>query len=248
LEVLRYQIAEIDAVKIKEGEEQALEELAKKLRAAEQIEKACLLTEKAMQGGEKGRGAIYLVERAASAMLSISDAVPEAGELADRLNQIRYDLEDIADGLDEIRGDDTADVLEKLDRTEARLDAISKLKRKYGDTEGEILAFRREAAEKLDLIENADVRREDLCRELNRAETQAKETAAALSERRRSGAKALTDAVLDTLRFLDMPKVRFEVSVRPTGTLAANGFDEVEFMVSANPGEPLAPMAKIASG
>ena len=248
LEVLRFQIAEIDAVKVKEGEEQALEELAKKLRAAEQIEKSCILTERALQGGEKGRGAIYLVERAAAAMLSISDAVPEAGALAERLNNIRYELSDISDSLDEVRGDDSSDVLEKLDRVEGRLDAIAKLKRKYGENEKEILEFRREAAERLALIENADVRREDLMAELREAEATARKTAAALSEQRRVGAKALTEAVLATLRFLDMPKVRFEVAVRPIGALSAGGLDEVEFMVSANPGEPLYPMAKIASG
>ncbi len=247
-EMLRYQIAEIDAVKLKEGEEDALTELVKRLRSAEQIEKSCLLTEKALQGGDKGRGAIYLVERAAAAMMNISDAVPEAEALANRLSDVRYELEDIADSLGDLNGFDGEDVLVKLDRTEARLDAISKLKRKYGSTEGEILAFRKEAAERLEILDHADERMEDLENEIGDAEAVAKKTAMELSEKRRRGAKELTSAITETLSFLDMPKVRFEVGMKRAEDFRSYGIDEVEFLISANPGDPLYSMAKIASG
>ncbi len=247
-EMLRYQVAEIDAAKLKVGEEDALTELAVRLRAAEQIEKSCLVTERALEGGEKGRGAIYLVERAAAAMETIADAVPEAEKLANRLNDIRYELEDIADSLGEVNAFDGEDVLSKLDRTEARLDTIGKLKRKYGSTEEEILAFRGEAAHRLEHLEHADERIEDLREEIRLAETEAKKTASALSELRRKGAKGLTRAVCETLAFLDMPKVRFEVGMKKNADFRADGLDEVEFLISTNPGEPLLPMAKIPSG
>ncbi len=247
-EMLRYQVAEIDAVRIKAGEEDALTELANRLRAAEQIEKSCLVTERALEGGEKGRGAIYLVERAAAAMEAISDAVPEAERLNARLNDIRYELEDIAASVGEINSFDGEDVLSKLDRAEARLDAIAKLKRKYGSTEEEILAFRQEAAERLEQLEHADERMEDLWEEIRFAEEEAKKTASALSELRRRGAKGLTGSVCETLAFLDMPKVRFEVGISKSADFQAYGLDEVEFLISTNPGDPLLPMAKIASG
>ncbi|MBQ9783189.1 MAG: DNA repair protein RecN [Clostridia bacterium] len=247
-EMLRYQIADIDAVKLKKGEEEALTDLAKRLRSVEQITKCCTLVEKALQGGEKGRGAIFLTDRAAAAMDSIADAVPEAEKLAARLNDIRYELEDIAatvSGLDEFGGED---VLAKLDRTEARLDAISKLQRKYGSSVEEVLAFRQEAAERLDQIEHAEDRIADLGVELRQVEAEAKRLADGLTERRRRAARGLTAKVTETLAFLDMPKVRFEVGIRPAADFGANGRDEVEFLISTNPGEPLMPMAKIASG
>ena len=247
-EMLRYQIADIDAVKLKKGEEEALTELAKRLRSVEQITKCCTLVEKALQGGEKGRGAIFLTDRAAAAMDSIADAVPEAERLAARLQDIRYELEDIAQtaaGLDEFGGED---VLAKLDRTEARLDAIAKLQRKYGSSVEEVLSFRQEAAERLDQIEHAEDRILDLSEELKRVESEAKRLADGLTQRRRQAARGLTARVTETLAFLDMPKVRFEVGIRPAADFGAGGRDEVEFLISTNPGEPLMPLARIASG
>ena len=247
-EMLRYQIADIDAVKIKKGEEDALNDLVKRLRSVEQITKCCALVEKALQGGEKSRGAIYLTDRATAAMDAISDALPEAEALAVRLREVRYELEDIASSLSDLQDVGGEDALEKLDRAEARLDAIVKLKRKYGATEEEILEFRRSAAEKLDWIENAEDRIADLEEELHRTETEAKRLADALSAKRRVAAKGLTKSVTETLVFLDMPKVRFEIALTPTEDFTANGRDTVEFMIATNVGEPLMPMAKIASG
>ncbi|MBR2292975.1 MAG: DNA repair protein RecN [Clostridia bacterium] len=247
-EMLRYQIADIDSGKLKAGEEEALCELAKRLQGAEQITKCCALVEKALRGGEKNKGAIYLVDRSASAMESIADSLTEADALVSRLNDIRYELEDIAEtaaGLTDFGGED---VLAKLDRVEARLDIIAKLKRKYGSSVEEILDFRRNAAEQLERIEHADDRLIDLGEELKVLESKAKAIALSLRERRRQAAKSLTEQVADTLRFLDMPKVRFEVGMRQTSDFLPNGMDEIEFLIATNAGEPLMPMAKIASG
>ena len=245
-DMLVFQIEDIDSVKLRRGEEEELEALATKLRSAEKISKCCALVDKALNGG-KGYGAIYLTDRAAGAMGSIADALPEAEALCARLNDIRYELEDIAGslaGLSDIGDDPTA----RLDKLEARLDAIAKLKRKYGSTVEEILNYRDEAAKKLDLIDNADDRRIELEEALAAATERARSAAALLHKARADAARGLTQSVCETLSFLDMPKVRFEVSIKASKDLNALGSDDVEFLISANPGEPLMPMARIASG
>ena len=245
-DMLKYQIDDIDSVKLRKGEEEELEALAIRLRSAEKISKCCALVDKALNGG-KSFGAIYLADRAAGAMESIADALPEAESLCTRLNDVKYELEDIAQslsGLSDIGEDPTA----KLDKTEARLDAIAKLKRKYGSTVDEILKYRDEAVAKLDLIENAEDRKIDLENELAAATAKARDAAIVLHKQREKAAKGLTQSVCETLSFLDMPKVRFEVSMVPSTELNAFGSDEIEFLISANSGEPLMPMARIASG
>ena len=247
-EMLKFQIEDIDALKLKSGEEEALEELVKKLSSMEKINKSCALVDKAIRGGEKVMGAVYLTDRAATALESISDAVPEAAPLAERLNNIRYELEDIAECARDLCDVGDGDPTARLDKAQSRLSAIAKLKRKYGSTVEEILEFRATAAKRLDSIEHADEREEDLADELSSLEASAKSVADKLRAKRRAAAKELNGRVCDTLAFLDMPKVRFEVSVTPTGDLGAFGCDRVEFLISTNPGEPLLPMEKIASG
>ena len=245
-EILRFQINDIDAIKLKEGEEQELEALASRLRSAERINKACGLAQRALEGG-KGMGAIYLVDRASASLASISDAIPEAEALAERLSNVKYELEDIAESLSALSdiGDDPAVMLDKI---ESRLDSIVKLKRKYGNSVEEILAFRNEAREKLDFLENADDFRVDIENELKEAENEAIISAKALTESRRRAAFSLSKKVCETLAFLDMPKVVFEVSLVKSKDFLRSGCDEVEFLISANAGDPLMSMAKIASG
>lgn len=245
-EVLRFQINDIESVKLKEGEEEELEALVLRLKGVERINKACSLVTRALEGG-KGMGAIYLADRAAAALDSISDTVSGADALAARLNEVKYELEDIASSVStlcEIDGDPAT----MLDKAESRLDAILKLKRKYGSTVAEIIAFRDEAKQKLDFIENADDIRVDIENELNEVEREAKRVASSLTESRRKAAHGLTRKVCESLAFLDMPKVKFEASLQPLDDFSKTGCDNVEFLISANPGEPLLPMAKIASG
>ena len=248
-EMLRFQVSEIDAARLKSGEEEALEEMIVRLRSAEQIIKCCALVTRALEGGEKSRGAIYLTDRAAAAMDNISDAIPEAATLSERLNNIRYELEDIAETAAALDGNlGGEDAAEKLDRAEGRLDLIRRLEKKYGGDVEEILKFRMEAAERLASIENIDERQEDLEAELHELEEKAEEVAARITERRRGAARGLVKHVTETLAFLDMPKVRFEAALNRSRELTANGRENVEFMIATNVGEPLMPMAKIASG
>lgn len=247
-EMLKFQISDIDSVKLQAGEEEKLELMAAKLRGAERISKSCALVEKALRGGEKGMGAVYLADRAAKALEAISDAIPQVEALAERLQNIRYELDDIAESASDLAdyGDGNPAVL--LDRVEERLHAIGKLKRKYGSTVEEILTFRKQSAERLDSLEHADERCDDIRAELEQVVRKAKEAASALTAHRKKAAQALVQKVTETLSFLDMPKVRFEVGIKAAADFRPTGCDEVEFLISTNPGEPLLPMARIASG
>ena len=247
-EMLKFHVEDIDAVKPKTGEEEALEELVKKLSAAEKISKSVALVDKAIRGGEKVMGAVYLTSRAASALESISDAVPEAAALAERLENIRYELEDIAECAREACDVGDSDPTTLLDKAQGRLSAIAKLKRKYGSTVEEIIEYRNTSAKRLEALEHSDELREDLEAELSEMEKKAMAVAEKLREKRRTAGEELDGRVCDTLRFLDMPKVRFKVSVTPAAELSAFGCDKVEFLISTNVGEPLQPMARIASG
>ena len=246
-EMLAFQIEDIDSVKLREGEEEALEALVAKLRAAERINKCCLLVQKALEGG-KGMGAIYLTDRASGALESISDAMPEAEKLAARLAEVKYELEDIAASAAALSDIGDGDPSARLDKAEGRLAAIERVKRKYGATVAEVLEFRADAARKLELIDNADDRKAELEDELDKIRSAARELARELSARRRKAAHGLRTSVTETLAFLDMPKVSFEVSLGSGAELNAHGIDNVEFLICTNVGDQLMPLSKIASG
>ena len=247
-ELLEYQIKDIDAIKLKAGEEEALVELVRRLESAEKINKASSLTLRAIRGGERGNGAAYLCGRSAAALEAISDAIPDAAALSERLNNIVYELEDIAECAASLGDFGDGDPSAKLDRAQSRLNSIAKLKRKYGSTVEEILEYRENCAARLDAIDNAGERREELTDKLLALEKKADKLCAALTAKRKEHGKILAGRVCDTLAFLDMPKVVFEISVTPESDFSAFGKDRVEFLISTNPGEPLMPMARIASG
>ena len=246
-EMLAFQIEDIDSVKLREGEEEALEALVAKLRSAERINKCCLLVQKALEGG-KGMGAIYLTDRASGALESISDAMPEAEKLAARLAEVKYELEDIAASAAALSDIGDGDPSARLDKAEGRLAAIERVKRKYGATVSEVIEFRADAARKLELIDNADDRKAELEDELAKIRSAALELARELSARRRKAARGLRASVTETLAFLDMPKVAFEVSLGSGAELNAHGIDNVEFLICTNVGDQLMPLSKIASG
>lgn len=247
-EMLKYQIEDINALKLKEGEEEILAARSKKLQSVEKIEKCLSLVDRALSGGERGSGAIYLIDKASAALMQLGDALEESVGLAERLADIKYELEDIAESASSLEGGIEGDPGAEIDRIESRLDAISKLKRKYGQSIAEILAFRDEAVKKLDMIENSDDRKAELTEKLKRLSGVATKKAESIREKRKRAAIALRKSVTDNLVFLDMPKVRFDVSLTSAADFNASGLDECEFSVATNPGEPLMSMIKIASG
>ena len=247
-EMLKYQIEDIAALKLKAGEEETLSAKLKKLESAERIEKCLSLVERAINGGERSMGAVYLADKAASSLEQISDALPDAAELSARLADIKYELIDIAECAAALSDGGCDDPSAEIDRIEARLDAISKLKRKYGQTVEEILAYREEAQKRLDRLENSEDEKQELSEKLKSLSQRARALALSVREERRRAAHLLKKSVMENLAFLDMPKVRFEVSLTDARDFNANGLDECEFMIATNAGEPLMPMIKIASG
>ena len=245
-EMLRYQIEDIDALKLRDGEEEALTRERDRLANAEQINKQVRLSYRALRGGEKG-SAYDLIRRAQNALISLSGLIEGADALADRLEAVASEVEDIAETVDAYAEEDMGDPTARIDKIEGRLDAISKLKRKYGSSIAEILAFRNRAAEELDELELSDEARLALEKEVKTLTRTTREKAAALTAVRTVAARKVEAAVTESLHFLDMPKVRFEVKIA-AAELSESGADDVEFLIATNPGEPMLPMVKIASG
>lgn len=245
-EMLNYQIEDINALKLKVGEEEQLAQERDRLANLEQINQKAEFVFRALKGAEKG-SATVLVSRARQALQSLGTLVEGSDALADRLEAVASELEDIAETAYGYIEDDREDPTARIDAIEGRLEAISKLKRKYGETVEAVLAFRDRAAERLDELESSEADLEALRNEEKRLRKQAEELARVLHAIRIDASSRITEAVTESLAFLDMPRVRFEISVLPLD-LGENGADDVEFMIATNPGEPLLPMTKIASG
>ena len=246
-EMLEFQIKDIDAAKLKAGEEEKLTERRDKLLHLEKINRQVGLACRALCDGEKAT-VTALCDRAEAALSSIAEIIPECDGLMERIAAIRAEAEDIADRIREFGDEDVGDPTAELDRLEGRLDTISRLGRKYGVGVEAILAFRDEAAARLVLIDTADERIEELEQEEEGLRKRLADRAHELTAIRKTAAKALSEAVQESLAFLDMPKVRFEVAVTPLDTFGGNGVDDVEFLIASNPGDPLGPMIRIASG
>ena len=246
-EMLEFQIKDIDAAKLKAGEEEKLTERRDKLLHLEKINRQVGLACRALCDGEKAT-VTALCDRAEAALSSIAEIIPECDGLMERIAAIRAEAEDIADSIRSFGDEDVGDPTAELDRLEGRLDTISRLGRKYGVGVEAILAFRDEAAARLVVIDTADERIEELEQEEEGLRKRLADRAHELTAIRKTAAKALSEAVQESLAFLDMPKVRFEVAVTPLGSFDANGADDVEFLIASNPGDPLGPMIRIASG
>ena len=246
-EMLEFQIKDIDSAKLKAGEEERLTERRDKLLHLEKINRQVGLACRALCDGEKAT-VTALCDRAETALSSIAAIIPACEGLMERIASLRAEAEDIAEILRDFADEDMGDPTAELDKLEGRLDTISRLGRKYGAGVEAILRFREEAAARLNAIDTADERIGELEGELKTLTGRLQEKAAALTARRKTAAKALSEAVRESLAFLDMPKVRFEVSVKASSSFGAFGCDEVEFLLSANPGEPLGAMTRIASG
>ena len=245
-DILKFQLDEINRAKLKNSEEeQLLEAERNRLGSIERISETAGLSYRMLYGSEKG--VVPLIDRVMAALSKISDVLPEAGEFSDKLSGYRYEIEDIAERIRELAEVDE-DPTERLNRIEGRLDIIAKLKRKYGATVEDILAFRDDVAARLDAIDNADQIREDLLAECNEIQSRAEAIASEIHKNRVDAASRMIHEVTQTLAFLDMPKVRFEIGLHEASSLKANGYDDVEFLISANAGEPPMPLEKIASG
>ena len=252
LETLRYQLSEIDAVAPKSGEEEALFEEKLRLRHSEKIAKQASFAYRALRGAEKGN-ACYIIDRAAASLRTITEVLPEAGEIADALEGHLVEIEALADRIDLFSDFGGADPTEALDRVETRLAELSKLTRKYGGTLEKVIAFANDARERLATIEGADDRISELEAEYNAVKKEACVAADSLRKTREATAKRLEKEIVDNLRALDMPaaELRIDVTAKMRDgdpIFTESGTDDVVFMASVNVGEPYIPIAKNASG
>ena len=251
-EILEYQIKDIDSLALKEGEEEELVDKKVKIKNSEKITKNCEFVYKALKGSEKG-GASYLIDRSITALSQISDVIPNFSEYSERLRDCLYQIDDVAESVYAVVDDIDSNPTDTLNKIEARLDKIAKLKRKYGYTVSEILSFRERAAEELLTIENSEELLKRLIAEERLAYKEALVLADRLHEVRASAVKGLEEKVRATLEFLDMPKVVFFVSLSEQMSgedkmLTRDGSDFAEFYISANKGAEPQPLSKIASG
>lgn len=248
IELLKYQLNDIDSVKPKKGEEEALEINKKKIADAEKISKYSTLVYRALYRNEKGLSASELISKASDAISVLSDIIPDASSYVETLRDFAYRIEDIAETIHKECDVGYKNPSEILDRIESRLNSISKLKRKYGSTVEDIIAYREKIATELKSLEHSEETITDLSNDLKEIKNRLSEKAAKITEVRNIAAKELEERIVSELRFLEMEKVRFKISVTPLKEFSANGNDAVSFLVSANPGEPLLPLSKIASG
>ena len=249
-DMLEFQIKEITSAKLKQGEEDELVRERERLRSAERIKKHTDAATRTLCANEKGITASSLALHAAEAVAKVSDVVPEFAELAARLRSCTYELDDIASELQRIvkESDLDSDPGKRLDEIESRLALITRLKRKYGSNVDEIIEFGEKAKSDLDTIENSDGRIEELVAEESKLRAELADIAKDISADRSAASMIIEKEVCEILHFLDMPKVRFSITVSESDDFNDYGKDNVDFLIAANPGEPLLPLSKSASG
>ena len=247
-DMLEYQIKDIDSKRLKDGEEEALEAEKLRLKNIEKINKHINFADRVLGGGERGGDVAYMLSRASESLNKISDVMPDAAPLAEKLMEMSYEVADVADEVKALADIDSEDADARLDKIETRLEVISSLKRRYGKDIKAILTFRDKAVAELDSIELSDEHAEKYREEIKLLEKKAREAADVLSKKRVSAANSASHEIMDVLSYLDMPKVVFEIAVSDAGELNSHGADKIEFMVATNLGEPLMPMSDIASG
>lgn len=246
METLRYQIAEITKAELEAGEDEALEDRRKVLQNAEKLSDGIHEAVECIYGGDDTDGASALLSQAEYALSRLNRYTDAYDSIRERVTELTYQMQDVAEQLRDAR--DSLEYSEdELERIESRLDVIHRLRRKYGATCTDILAYLEKAQNELDEIEFADDHLEKLKKKLTAAEKAAWDAAYLLRDSRCEAAEKLSDEILSELAQLDMPRVQFSCNFTEL-ELTSNGADAVAFYMSANAGEALKPMSKVASG
>ena len=246
VDMLRHQIDELERADLQEGEEEALLARRNILRSGEKFTAAIAKADLCLNGGDEGMGAVSAIREAENALHALRSLGDEFAALSERLEALRCEAYDLAETIR-----DKKEAYEfspqELDAVEARCDQLYRLKKKYGASVGDMLAYLARSREELDRIEYADERIAQLQETLREQEAAAMEAARALSALRRAAAQELEERISRELTELDMPKLRFAIDFQEK-ELSENGIDAVSFLMSANVGESLRPIQKIASG
>ncbi|MEM5780700.1 MAG: DNA repair protein RecN, partial [Lawsonibacter sp.] len=250
VDTLQYQIRELERADLKPGEDETLDARRRVLRSAGKLMDAVQAAHDALSGNEDSSGACDLIADAEGAVRSISRYSAQLEGLEEKLSALRADADEAAELLSDFRREMEFSP-EELDQLEGRLDVIYRLKKKYGQTVEDMLNYLERCRQELDQIQFADDTIARLEGELTKARKAARQAGEALSAARKEGASALQTRVQEELRQLDMPKVRFETEFAPSpgeDGMDQTGMDQVQFLMSANVGEALKPIQKVASG
>ena len=246
VDTLQYQIEELRRAKLKRGEEEELSSRRGMLRNGEKFLDAVAGADYALNGDDSGGGALSALHQAQDALGAVRHLDDGFDALYQRLGEAYSEVYDIAATMEDKRGE--LDVSPgELDRVESRMDQLYRLKKKYGATVEDMLEYLHRCTEELAQIEDAGDTLARLEHELSGAEKAARQAANALSDARKASAERLTEQILSELRQLDMGKIRFAVDFAEK-PLDGDGVDTVRFLMSANVGEELRPIHKIASG
>ena len=246
IDLLSYQVQEIENAALTAGEEQTLESRRRVLANASTIRDRIAQCYALLSGGDEAAGAVDLLGEASNAASDAAQLDEALSGAAGQLTDLYYTAKDVAaDLVGRLDAYETNDA--ELDEIEQRLDLLYKLKRKYGDTIEDVIAFGQKAREELQNIQTSQERYDRLQAEKRRLYAQAREKAEVLTQTRLRAFEELNKRISGTLDFLNMPGVR--MTLRHTrGPLASHGQDGIEFYISTNPGEAPKPLAKIASG
>lgn len=250
IDTLNYQIKELERAELRSGEEEELTERRKLLQSAGKLNDAIQEARRALLGGEETDGAISLLSDAEGAVRSAGRYTDRFDSLTELLSQLSIQAEEAAEEVRELE-DEFDFEPEELDRLEGRLDTLYRLKKKYGGTEAEMIDYLERCRRELDEIACSTDTIDRLEKKLVKVKAQAERKAQALSDARKQRAEELEARIQTELKQLDMPRVQFKVQFDPkSGSLGMDetGMDEVQFLMSANVGEALKPIQKIASG
>ena len=250
VDTLEYQIKELERAELRPGEDEELDARKTLLRSSGKLMEAIQEAQFALSGGEDSRGACDLIGEAEGAVRSVARLGHQMEELGEKLTNLRYAADDAAEVLRDF-ADEFDFSPEELDRLESRLDVIYRLKKKYGPTVADMLDYLERCRAELEQIQDADDTIQRLEKELEKARKETKKRGEALSKARKKGAEQLQKRVQEELRQLDMPKVQFVTEFAPSSGqdgMDDTGMDQVQFLMSANLGEALKPIQKVASG
>lgn len=247
VENLTFQIQEIDRAELKVGEDQELEEKRKLMRSGERLMNALNEAAGALYGGDDTDGAVSLVSQAQHALGLVADVSESIDTAYNQVTELSYSVVDAAERVRDLR--DSFDFSPgELEAVESRLDVIHRLRRKYGATCEDILNYQKKCKKELDEIQMADDTIAQLQTQFRVKAKAAKALAAELSESRHQAAKQFEVRLISELRQLDMPRVQFVCQLEPLKHLEESGGDSCRFMMSANIGEELRQMNRVASG
>jgi len=250
VDTLNYQIRELERAELKPGEDEELDARKKLLRSAGKLMEAVQAAEYALCGSEDSQGACDLIADAEGEVRSVARVSTQMAELLEKMTALRYAADDAAEMLRDLSREFDFSP-DELDQLESRLDVIYRLKKKYGPTVADMLAYLDQCRNELEQIQDADDTIILLQKQVEKARGEALERGKQLTKARQEASLALQQRVQEELRQLDMPKVRFQTEFIPCGNdegMDRDGLEQVQFLMSANVGEALKPIQKVASG